>query len=526
MASIDLATTVLLINGSESEPTFTLPYNISFRISDEETSDEHTPSRDREGTPFVCLSKIWLVLTTTRKPFDPLLGWVFGSNEELCDLVIDANCMHGVSGRHFRIHHDWESKSLVLTNISRHGTKMSSPSIGLRGKTISGCGTWRIRPDEQTKIEAGRRSITVEIPCRGVFQSKYDDNLGSYYREVQEAVPRIGRLKFHGSLVETPLVARGEQTRSQYTLQEEIGKGTFATVFKAFDPSTKRVYAAKKLVSKHSPAETNILRRVSHVCLSNFAHRQVTDTTLQAHVVAFVDVLDSPDTILVMEYMAGGNLTQLTLPTKEEITILLNQQLLAVSYLHSMGITHRDIKPENILLQQRRPNLVTKLSDFGLSSEAARLVTFCGTDLYCAPEIMEAYRKSNREVTMATYTNVVDIWSLGIVGMEYTIGLPKQPTPWSHSYWTRAIESRLDDNRGEVEPLLTAMLQPDPKNRPSAGNCLSTFPPLLTATKALKRRRTQLSTIREGESLAKIPLSVERAKRARNTKPPDPDQGS
>ena len=130
--------------------------------------------------------------------------------------------------------------------------------------------------------------------------------------------------------------------------------------------------------------------------------------------------------MLMLEYMTGGNFSQLTSPTKDEVTITLNQQLLAVSYLYSMGITHRDIKPANILVQQRRPDLVTKLSDFGLSSETARLVTFCGTDLYYAPEIEESYRKSGSKGANASYTNAVDVWSFGIFGMEYTIGLLKK----------------------------------------------------------------------------------------------------
>ncbi|KAH8726852.1 hypothetical protein GQ44DRAFT_141075 [Phaeosphaeriaceae sp. PMI808] len=77
---------------------------------------------------------MWFVLTTTRKPFDPLFGWIFGSDDELCDLVLDEDSTQGVSGKHFRIDHHWESKSLILTNISRHGTKLSSPSIGLSGR--------------------------------------------------------------------------------------------------------------------------------------------------------------------------------------------------------------------------------------------------------------------------------------------------------------------------------------------------------------------------------------------------------
>ena len=234
---------------------------------------------------------------------------------------------------------------------------------------------------------------------------------------------------------------------------------------------------------------------------------------------AFVDTLDGPDSILVLEYMAGGNFLQLASPTEDEVTITLNQQLLAVSYLHCMGITHRDIKPANILIQQRRPDLITKLSDFGLSSETARLVTFCGTEIYCAPEIEESYRRKIKpQGTNASYTNAVDVWSLGIFGMEYTIGLPQKPKPWRHPLWTQRIISRASNHRGQLGSLLTQMLQPDPKKRLSADECLSRFllhgPSFSTATQASKRRRYQLSTIRE-DPLATIPPSTQERKRAR-----------
>jgi hypothetical protein len=91
----------------------------------------------------------------------------------------------------------------MLTNMSRHGTKLNSLSTGVKGKTISGSGSWRIRPDEQTTIEAGRSSITVEVPRRGVYQKEYEENLEAYHRETQAAVPQVGRLRVHGSLIET-----------------------------------------------------------------------------------------------------------------------------------------------------------------------------------------------------------------------------------------------------------------------------------------------------------------------------------
>ena len=66
----------------------------------------------------------------------------------------------------------------------------------------------------------------------------------------------------------------------------------------------------------------------------------------------------------------------------------------AIEYMHREGVTHRDIKPDNILVETRDP-IVVKLSDFGLSKRVENgeelLKTFCGTLLYCAPEVYPDY---------------------------------------------------------------------------------------------------------------------------------------
>lgn len=113
---------------------------------------------------------------------------------------------------------------------------------------------------------------------------------------------------------------------------------------------------------------------------------------------------------LVMDLCTGGNLTSRKL-NEAEVTVVLEQILRGVAYLHRMGICHRSLKLENILYENGSTNSSIRLIDFGLSQKYDRLhdskeKEIGGTAYTLSPEIVS---KSG------PYTKKSDVWSVGII---------------------------------------------------------------------------------------------------------------
>ncbi|KAL9124385.1 MAG: hypothetical protein Q9217_006279 [Psora testacea] len=160
--------------------------------------------------------------------------------------------------------------------------------------------------------------------------------------------------------------------------------------------------------------------------------------------------------------------------TEGETIELLFQGLTVLEHLHSRGVAYRDLKPENILVERRSP-LYLQFTDFGLANDQPDLKTFCGTEEYSAPEIY----------TGGNYTTAVDIWSLGVIVLEYMYGLPTQHLQARINgeaalrerglAWCRRLIEHVNDWDSDplIDLLITGMLRMKAQERLSARTCLT-----------------------------------------------------
>lgn len=203
---------------------------------------------------------------------------------------------------------------------------------------------------------------------------------------------------------------------SGYTITERIGSGTYATVYKAWkNGEIPRDIVAVKCISwsrlRSKQASDNSLEEIR--LLKNLHHQ---------HIVEMKDFLwDNKNIYIVLEYCAGGELTQLIrshvcLP--EALCKRFIQQLaLALQYLHSKNVAHLDLKPHNIFLQSKKAPFILKIGDFGFAqvfspgnSNSGK--DFRGSPLYMAPEIF----------LQTSYDSKADMWSVGVILYECLFG--------------------------------------------------------------------------------------------------------
>ena len=198
------------------------------------------------------------------------------------------------------------------------------------------------------------------------------------------------------------------ETLGQYRLTKEVGKGGFATVYRALQPALNR-HVAIKLLHPEYVRDAGTIRRFKREALAvaRLNHPNI------------VTVYDYGEhegrAYLVMEYIEGSTLKdRLGRPVSSTMALdLVTAVSSALDYAHSKGLVHRDIKPANILFTQEGRIV---LSDFGIvrlaDNQSSLTRGVIGTPYYMSPE-----QALGREVDGRS-----DLYSLGVVLFEMLTG--------------------------------------------------------------------------------------------------------
>ena len=185
-----------------------------------------------------------------------------------------------------------------------------------------------------------------------------------------------------------------------YHLEEQIGQGGMAVVFRAQDERLERQVALKILSPALATDEA-------------FRHRFIRESRSAAavddpHIIPVFEAGDADGMLFIaMRYVPGGDAGTLVrrlgpLPIVRAAAII-SAVASALDAAHAAGLVHRDVKPANMLVDARpgRPDHVY-LSDFGLTKGALSSASltgtgqFMGTPTYCAPEQIKGQRVDAR----------------------------------------------------------------------------------------------------------------------------------
>lgn len=189
----------------------------------------------------------------------------------------------------------------------------------------------------------------------------------------------------------------------------------------------------------------------------------------------FTTGTDNGTPFMVMEYLEGQDLGKnARIRDAAEAARIGRDTCAALDYAHAMGIVHRDIKPGNLFVCKTGQ---VKVTDFGIAKAVAGTSltatgTLIGTLPYMAPEQWLG--------ETAAFSN--DIWAVGCVLYELLSGRP--PRTYANATEYVAAAAR----REPVPPLhpnastpawltnaIMAMLEPDPRRRPTAAQCIQTL---------------------------------------------------
>lgn len=195
---------------------------------------------------------------------------------------------------------------------------------------------------------------------------------------------------------------------NKYILTEEIGRGGYGIVYRAYHEDNISEPVAVKIIEDSGNLDSLL---IEPELLSRLNH---------PNIISLKDFfIYAGKLVLVTEYIDGVDLQSYLSHrgklTVEEVIVFLTQMANALAHAHGNNIIHRDIKLSNILFTGEPKNPRFVLVDFGISRMAEGIQTIKrlgGTYYYMAPEQLRG-RPCEQS----------DLWSLGVCAYTLLTGI-------------------------------------------------------------------------------------------------------
>lgn len=310
-----------------------------------------------------------------------------------------------------------------------------------------------------------------------VAQLRQVGDAGSEYGEEEEGTP-----------VHPQAGQRGQISIEDFEIMKPISRGAFGRVFLGRKRTTGDLFAIKVL------RKADMLRK--NAVESVQAERNILVTAQSPFVVRFFYSFSNRNNLyLVMEYLNGGDLFSLLrhLGCLEEGMArgYIAELVLALDYLHTLGVVHRDLKPDNLLIAYdghlkltdfglSRMGLITSTADLTSSPAALSEPSSPGPATLSSPQWAEGESRGAvgtpdylaPEILLGTgHGFTADWWSVGVILFEFLTGVPPFNAPSPEAIFDSILSGAIpwprvpEDMSAEAQDLINRLLHSDPRER-------------------------------------------------------------
>ena len=250
----------------------------------------------------------------------------------------------------------------------------------------------------------------------------------------------------------------GQVLKETYRIEEKIGEGGMAAVFRGLQINLQR-HVAIKVLMPGLQSTPSIIQRF-------FREARLLSQLSHPNIVGIIDFGHTEDGLvyMVMEYLTGTTLDEVVPPVEaleaSRIVSFTRQICTGVASAHRRKLVHRDLKPDNIFVTRSTGEETVKILDFGIArameAEGQPRLTqkgvLMGTPGFLAPEQIQSLDADARS----------DIYALG--GILFYMATGRRPfsgdTP--HAIFAQQVHHApevVPDEFGDLLPFADIVLK-------------------------------------------------------------------